>query len=116
MDKLSLNVLKHIAAAQPERVSRSAIIEKFGQPATNSLSFLEKEDLIRSGRIPVGVGGDLKPIFGSDGRFSVTSAGLSFLEEKPGKDFDRWLTRVVAIWGAITGTAALVLEIVLHSL
>lgn len=115
MDKLSLKVLKYISSKQ-DNVSVQAIKEMFGDTSKKSLLFLEKEGLIKSGRIPIGCDRDLKPILQSDGLFSITSTGLAFLEEKPGKDFDRWLTRFCAIWGAITGTAALILEAVLHFL
>ena len=112
MDKLSLKVLKYLAA-DPNAVSRKDIISKFGDTATKSLDFLETEGYIKSGRRIVGVGSESKPVFASNGQFTVTSKGLAYLEEKPGRDFDRWLTRIIAIWGAITGTAALVLVVVL---
>ncbi|MEL7568079.1 MAG: hypothetical protein AAGU27_24830 [Dehalobacterium sp.] len=114
MDKLSIKVLKHIAREQ-DNVSKKSVIDRFGKLASKSLLFLESEGLIKSGRVPVGIGAEMKPVFSSNGIFSITSKGLSHLEEKPGKDFDRWLTRVIAIWGAITGTGAIVLEILLHS-
>ena len=114
MDKLSIKVLKYIAA-EPNSVLRKEIINALGDAASKSLTFLETEGYIKSGRIVIGVGQGMKPVFGSDGEFAVTSKGLAFLEEKPGRDFDRWLTRIIAIWGAITGTSALVIEIVLHS-
>lgn len=115
MDRLSLKVLKHVAA-NPNAVSRKDIISKFGDTAANALAFLETEGYVKSGRRMIGVGPELKPVFASDGQFAVTSKGLAFLEEKPGKDFDRWLTRFCAIWGAITGTAAIIAEIWRHFL
>lgn len=113
MDRLSLKVLKHIAA-EKDKVSRKSVVGLFGEAAQKSLTYLENDGFIKSGREPIGFGPNMTPVFASDGIFSITSEGIAFLEEKPGKDFDRWLTRFCAIWGAITGTAALILEAVLH--
>lgn len=115
MDKLSVKVLKFIAS-KPNAALWKEVINAFGDTADKSLAFLEAEGYVKSGRRVIGVGSDMKPVFGSDGHFVITSKGLAFLEEKPGRDFDRWLTRIIAIWGAITGTAALVIEVVLHFL
>lgn len=115
MDKLSLEVLKKLKNVQ-DTITRKEILDAFGKPAAKSLSFLENEGYIKSGRVPTGINSNLQPVWGSDGKFSITSKGLAFLEEKPGKDFDRWLTRFCAIWGAVTGTAAIVLELALHFL
>lgn len=115
MDKLSLKVLKHIAAQQ-NSISSKSVVALFGDASRKSLSFLENEEFIKSGSTILGIGADMKPVFASNGIYSITSKGLAFLEEKPGRDFDHWLTRFCAIWGAITGTAAIIAEIVLHFL
>lgn len=115
MDKLSLKVLRHIAAQQ-DNISAKSVVTLFGDASKNSLSFLENEGFVKSGRTILGIGADMKPVFTSNGIYSITSKGLAFLEEKPGRDFDHWLTRFCAIWGAITGTAAIIAEIVLHFL
>lgn len=113
MDKLSLKVLRFISTKK-DRVTRKLIIEKCGEGTQKSLTYLENDGFIQSGRIPIGMGPDLKPVFRSDGKFSITSKGLEYLEARPGHVFDRWLTRFCAIWGAITGTAAIIAEIWLH--
>lgn len=115
MDKLSLRILKHIASQQDD-IPTTSVIDLFGDASKKSLSFLEKEGFIKSGRTILGIGADMKPVFTSNGIYSISSKGLAFIEEKPGRDFDHWLTRVCAIWGAVTGTAAIVIEIVLHFL
>lgn len=115
MDKLSLQVLKHIASQQDD-VHVKSIVALFGPASRKSLTFLQKEELIKSEQMILGIGADMKPVLTSNGIYSITSKGLAFLEEKPGKDFDRWLTRFCAIWGAITGTVAIIAEIVLHFL
>lgn len=115
MDRLSLQILKYIAA-QKEPISQSELVSKYKEAADRSLVYLEQEKLIKSGRTVIGCGPDMKPVFVSNGIFSITGKGLSFLEERPGKLFDRWLTRIIAIWGAATGTVAIMIEIWLHFL
>ena len=115
MDKLSLKVLKHIAT-KPDNVSIKSVVSEFGDSARKSLAALESEGFIKSGRTVLGVGPDMKPVLTSNGQFSITSKGLAFLEDRPGILYNKWSTRFFAIWGAITGTAALVLEVVLHFL
>lgn len=110
MDKLSLQVLKYIAQNNGE-AERESIVQQFGEKSLRSLTFLENENFIKSGRLPAGGG-----VYCSDGLYAITSKGLAFLEERPGKLYDIWSTRFFAIWGAVTGTAALILEAVLHFL
>lgn len=110
MDKLSLRILKYISKGNGT-VEHESIIEKFGDNSQRSLTFLENECFIKSGRLPAGGG-----VFCSDGLYVITSKGLAFLEARPGKLYDIWSTRFFAIWGAVTGTAALILEAVLHFL
>lgn len=114
LDKLSHKILTHIS--KQKVTLRQDIISVFGENAQKSIDFLMEGRYIKSGQVILEVGHNMAPKFGSDGKYSITSLGLAYLQEKPGKDFDRWLTRIVAIWGAITGTAALVLELVLHFL
>lgn len=111
MDKLSVKVLKYIASDQCI-TPRSAIIEKFGESAANSLSFLDEQKYIKSGQRPTGLNGKCR----SDGQYAITSKGLAYLEKRPGRIFDHWLTRFCAIWGALTGTTAIIAEIWLHFL
>lgn len=115
MDKLSLKVLKFVAAER-DNVSSKSIVAKFGESSRKSLTYLENEKYIKSGRTVLGIGPEMKPVLASNGVFSITSKGIAFLEERPGKAYDKWSTRLFAIWGAITGTAAIVLEIMLHFL
>ncbi len=110
MDKLSLQVLKYISQNNGE-AEQESIVEQFGEKSLRSLTFLENEEFIKSGRLPAGGG-----VYCSDGLYAITSKGLAFLEERPGKLYDICSTRFFAIWGAVTGTAALILEAVLHFL
>lgn len=115
MDKFSHRVLKYIRKNSPV-VSHQEITNKFGSCAKESIAYLEKSGYIRSGKRVIGVGENMKPVFGSDGNYAITSEGMSYLESTPGAKLDKWVTRVVAIIGAMTGIGALVLELVLHFL
>lgn len=110
MDKHSLKVLKFIAKADGA-APRNAIIDRFGESSRRSINFLSTEGYITSGRTIAGAGPVGRPVFVSDGKFTVTSKGLAYLEAHPFIVFDQWLTRILAIWGAITGTIALFLEL-----
>lgn len=102
MDKKTLAILKYIAEHEP--VNEAAILEKFGERASFSLGYLYKNGYAFSDD----EWGNMS--------YSASCEGLAFLEEKPGKTFDHWLTRAITIYGAITATAAIVLEIVLYFL
>lgn len=114
MDKLSHKILKYISHRDTTSLNR--LISVFGDGARTSTDFLLENAYISSGRVPIGVSMDHKPILVSDGIFRITSHGLAYLQKKPGKDFDRWLTRIGAVVGAITGITALIMEIKLHFL
>lgn len=49
---------------------------------------------------------------GFEGTFTrLTPMANKVIEEKPLKIFDHWLTKAIAVWGAITGTIAILLDI-----
>ena len=48
--------------------------------------------------------------------FCLNDAGRQFLNRYQEQNSDRRFTRALAIWGAITGTAAIIVEIWLHFL
>ena len=48
--------------------------------------------------------------------FRLTDAGWQFLNRRQEQDSERRFTKVLAIWGAVTGTAAIIVEIWLHFL
>ena len=115
MDQLSEKILRYIRKCNAV-VAYKEICEEFGEKAADSLSYLESIDFIKSGRRIVGISADNRPVTLSDGKYNIQPKGIAYLEEKPGKNFDRWLTRFCAIWGAITGTVAIIAEIWLHFL
>ena len=43
--------------------------------------------------------------------YRITEAGNAWAEGWLGESFDKWSTRFCAIWGAITGTIAIAMEI-----
>lgn len=115
MDKLSCKVLKYIKAKK-KGATKKSILDKYGSSAGKSLEYLTMNRYIKSGHVMSHIGADMKPIFVSNGVYSITSEGLAFLEELPGKKYDRWSTRFLAIYAAITSTAAILIEIWLHFL
>lgn len=110
MDKLSEETLRYIN--KQDNTSRQDIIESFGVAAKKSIDYLLNEDYISAPSNFMGMGVNGSPVFSKAGKYSITSKGVEYLEEKTGKIFDKWLTRILAIWGAITGTIAIVVEIV----
>lgn len=120
MDKLSNKVLKYLKK-QTSPTPQAVITDKYGENAKRSLNYLEKDGFIRLGtifgdrfieydKLPNALKANQSLVY------EITSLGINYLEEKPGQDFDRWLTRIAAIIGAITGCVSLVLEIMLHFL
>lgn len=109
MDKLSRKILKYVY--RNPKVKRKTIIEKFGNDANKCIDYLYNEKYITSNHIPVGVGPNMRPVLMSDGLYSISPSGISELEQQPGKTFDKWLTRILAIIGAVTGTISLIVDI-----
>ncbi len=108
MDKRSLEILKYIAAHDP--ASEIDIISELGEDTEIPLGYLVAHNFVMKNWESIGKLGHC------DMMYRAIVDGHAYLEDKPEKDFDRWLMRIISIWGAITGTAALVIEIVLHFL
>ena len=102
MDTFSLKLLKYIDKQKVVRAT--TLISKHGKSVRVYLGYLHKDDFISESWEYVSQDK-------CDDVFRITPKGKSYLEELPGKRFDRWLTRIIAIWGAMTGTIALVLEL-----
>lgn len=113
MDKTSVKILRYIKRHGPH-VSAKVIEDKFGKEAKSSISYLESQKYIKSQRRLAGPGVGGKPVFLSTGIYEIDSPGRDFLQHKLGNDFDRWITRIASIVGAITGITALIGEIVFH--
>lgn len=118
MDKLSVKVLKLIAkAGRP--VTKSEIVDKYGDEAISSLEYLKEIKYIHEEYRHEGLYydrdvNDLMPRLVPGNVYDLKPIGKDFLESHPGKGFDRWVTRICAIIGAITGISALVWEIIDH--
>nr|WP_290463187.1 hypothetical protein [Acutalibacter muris] len=102
MDKFSRKLLKYID--KQKLVSANTLKSKYGQSVRVYLGYLHMDDFISESWEYVSKDK-------CDYVYRTTPKGKAFLEENPGKRFDTWLTRIIAIWGAITGTIALVLEL-----
>lgn len=103
MEKLAVKILKHLNK-KTNSVAFSDIKSQFGSNAGSALSYLEKEEYIQQGRTfkphQTATG---KEFYTKDGKYQITSKGRSFLEEKPGRDFDKWLNRLNILLPMIGG-------------
>ena len=112
MDKLSLKVLRRICKSGGE-LTESAIYQKFGNDALSSLKFLCKNNYISSSqynRSRYNQGSKHAPHYAADCLYAIEPPGKAYLEHWFWNTYDPWLTRIIAIWGAITGTLALILR------
>lgn len=101
MDKLSIKVLKYISKRKD--VKHEEVVKKFGDKSADSLAFLLHEKYLTTGKVIIGVGPNSAPVFRSDGVYNIKSPGRAYLEQKPGKDFDRWLGRISIIFSILGG-------------
>lgn len=112
MDKLSVRVLKHIHK-NGDSLHESAVYKKYGDQALSSLRFLRKNGYISSSqynRTSYNRAGRLHPNYVPDCVYTIEPPGREYLQHWFWNTFDPWLTRILAIWGAITGTLALFLS------
>ena len=93
MEKLAVSVLRFLNN-QSAYVSFDDLKDKFGPNIGSVLSYLEKNEYVHQGQIfrphQTAIG---KEYYMKNGTYQITSKGRAFLEEKPGKDFDKWLNR-----------------------
>ena len=111
MDRTSIKVLKFIGK-QSAPVSSDVVIAKFGTPGEQSLSQLCEERYISRGVSKTwlyhnSATGTSETKTTPNSMYTIEPLGRDFLEHKFWNDFDKWLVRLCAIWGAITGTIAL---------
>ena len=114
MDKLSIKILKHLNE-QKESLHRDKIIEQFGPGAFKSLDNLQKTGHIKQGSKYGGISSDpatgrARTVNVPDGQFEIDSPGLDFLQHRFWNCFDKWITRITAIIGFITGLFSLILH------
>lgn len=114
MDKRSISILRYIARSD-KPVSDRELDAQFGNKTKLSVEFLRDSGFI------VAANRYLDPNTNREmptdhGPYVITAAGLAFLEQRPGVLYDKWSTRILAVYAAITSTAAIFLELWLHFL
>lgn len=104
MDKLSTKVLRYLQK-QTEPVSKKDLVVKFGEKAAESIRYLEKAEYIKSGSTfyPHTNGSGKQAFYISNQKYEIASAGLDYLQSKPGRDFDRWLNRISILLSILGG-------------
>lgn len=104
MDKLSTKVLRYLKN-QSEPVSKDDLVTKFGPKAAESVRYLEKAEYIKSGStfFPHTNSSGNRAFYISNGKYEIASAGLDYLQSKPGRDFDRWLNRISILLSILGG-------------
>lgn len=114
MDRQSIKVLRYIQKSR-DCVSRSALISIFGDDTGDIIRHLKAKGYIREGEQFGGVyrnpaTGRAETRNSPNGMYSIEPVGDDFLEQLPGKTFDKWVTRISAIIGLITGVLSLILH------
>ncbi len=94
MEKLAVSILIELKE-KSSPVSFYDLKDKFGANTGSALSYLEKEEYVSQGMVfrPHNTATG-REHYMKDGNYEITSKGRAFLEEKPGKDFDKWLSRI----------------------
>lgn len=116
MDKTSLKVLRYIKK-QDKPVSREAISQKYGIKGEQSLSQLDTDNYISQGSKYAGITknsitGRVETKNIPNGMYVIEPKGRDFLEHKFWSDYDKWITRITALFGFITGIISLVLHFI----
>lgn len=114
IDKTSVKVLKYLNGKK-DPVEESEIISEFGPDASDSIEYLLKNDYIKEGLKFGGTRPD--PITGRattfnvpNGKYKIVSTGRAYLSQRFWNGIDKWVTRISAIIGLITGVLSLALH------
>lgn len=114
IDKTSVKILKYLKDKK-EPVEESVIISECGPNASDSLEYLVKNGYIKEGFKFGGTRPD--PITGRattfnvpNGKYKIVSTGRAYLSQRFWNGIDKWVTRISAIIGLITGVLSLVLH------
>lgn len=115
LDSLSLKILKELKS-KPEPVSEKELIFLFGKETEKSLNYLCSEKYITQGIKYGGITRD--PVTGRattvncpNGMYSISAFGKDFLQHFFLNEFDKWITRIAAFVGAVTGIISLILHV-----
>ena len=109
LDKSSENVLKFISEKGGQATDKM-IRERFGEKADASLQFLQEKGFVLSRKEYSGINSFGRPVTTGATYYVCQPAGNAYLEEIVGKRVDRWITRIAAIVGAVTGVVSLLLH------
>ena len=114
MDKTSVAILKYLKDKN-EPIEESEIISQCGEGASDALEYLAKNDYIKEGYKLGGTRTD--PTTGRattynvpNGKYKISLPGRSYLSGRAWSGIDKWITRISAIIGLITGLLSLILH------
>lgn len=114
IDKTSVKVLKYLNSKK-DPVEESEIISEFGPDASDAIEYLLKNDYIKEGLKFGGTRPD--PTTGRattfnvpNGKYKIVSTGRAYLSQRFWNGIDKWVTRISAIIGLITGVLSLALH------
>lgn len=103
-----------------DNCTRSELLRKFGSTYESSIEYLLTEKYIESSYYQRHelrtVSGHLEvhTVTHHTNKYHITGYGLSFLEGRRPELVYKWGTFAIAVWGAVTGTIALLLELWPH--
>lgn len=114
MDKTSVKILKYLKDKN-EPIEESEIILQCGAGASDSLEYLAKNEYVKEGYMYGCVRtnqstGRVETYNVPNGKYKIVSAGRSYLSHRVGNGIDKWITRISAIIGLITGILSLILH------
>lgn len=111
MEKLAVKILRRLRNAKAP-ISRQDLITEFGAEAPRALDYLFRDNYIKQGQKRNRYRSqDDDRAFVPDGMYSIDSGGMDYLQRAPGIWFDKWITRISAIVGFITGVLSLILHL-----
>ena len=116
MDSLSIRILKELNKSNGP-MSYDQLTFLYGKNAPRSISYLTSEKYISEGTMYGGIVRD--PVTGRantvnvpNGKYKISALGKDFLQHLFLNEFDKWMTRIAAFVGAITGVVSLVLHFI----
>lgn len=105
MDRTTRKVLRFLSRHAGMN-ALSVIVAKCGPSTERSLEYLVSIGYVKQSqrRVYTIEGTRSTP----DDKYQITAGGLCYLTEFPWISIDKWLTRICAVVGAVTGIAALI--------
>ena len=114
MDSLSIKILKELNKSN-KPVTYEQLTFLYGAHAPRSIAFLTSEKYITEGTKYGGISRDpatgrVATVNVPNGKYEISAIGKDFLQHLVLNEFDKWITRIAAFVGAITGIISLVLH------